>query len=118
LLMLADESIFVRIDGSKQEVIQEQASAMVVNAHGGLAKLRSKVTRGQALTVVNKRTSQKAKSRVVWTREANNGQNLVAFEFSHPTPSIWPVVVFPADWKQWDENLPQGEGGRGDNRTT
>jgi nicotinamidase-related amidase len=112
--MLADELIFFTLTGSKQEVIQEQASSMVVNAHGGLAMLRTKVVPGQILTVVNKRDSRKAQSRVVWTRESHEEQSLVAFEFTEPTPTIWPVILPPGDWNQWGDRSAREAGDRED----
>jgi hypothetical protein len=107
LLLLANESIFLQFSGSHQEVIKEQASTIVANAHGGLVKLRNKVKSGQKLTLLNKRKCQKVQSRVVWTRSLQHGQHLVAFEFHRPTPSIWPVANVPNDWIPWIDRRPQ-----------
>jgi hypothetical protein len=97
LLTLADEMIFVQFLGPNKEIVQEQASAMVVNAHGGLVRLRARVSSGQDLTILNMRKSRNATSRIVWTRALDDQQNLVAFEFNLPAPAIWPVVSWPLD---------------------
>jgi hypothetical protein len=96
--MSAEQSVFIRFVNSKHRVVREKVLSMVVNAHGGLVRIKSRVRKGQKLTVFNTRKSQKAASRVVWTRATKDKQTLVAFEFDRPTPSIWPVIGWPASW--------------------
>jgi hypothetical protein len=107
LLLLANESIFFQFGGAHQELIQEQATSIVANAHGGLVKLRNRVKSGQKLILLSKQKCQKVRSRVVWTRALQDGQHLVAFEFHRPTPSIWPVANVPKDWIPWLDRRPQ-----------
>jgi len=77
--MSAEQSVFIRFVNSKHRVVREKVLSMVVNAHGGLVRIKSRVRKGQKLTVFNTRKSQKAASRVVWTRATKDKQTLVAF---------------------------------------
>jgi hypothetical protein len=98
LLLVADQSMFATPLDSGLAPYQEKIGSMVVNAHGGLIRLRTKLRRGQKLTILNARKSRTVICRVVWTRPTFSDLNLVAFEFDEPTPSIWPAIGWPESW--------------------
>jgi len=91
--------MFVAFIDPKHRPSKEKITSMVVNAHGGLVRMRAKLRRGQKLTILNSRKSQTAMSHVVWTRVIPDDLNFVAFEFDQPTPSIWPVIGLPESWR-------------------
>jgi hypothetical protein len=79
--------------------VQEETQTMVVNAHGGLLKLRAEVLPGQPILLVNAKTKVEQSCRVVRVDNPPGGQSAVAFEFDQPAPQFWPIVFPPADWK-------------------
>jgi PilZ domain len=77
---------------------QEEALTQVVNAHGGLLKMKMDVHIGQPIRLVNPQNSVEQNCRVVRVDETGTEFFSVAFEFDHPNPKFWPVVFPPPDW--------------------
>lgn len=77
---------------------QEEALTLVVNAHGGLLKMKIDVHVGQPMLLVNPKNKVQQSCRVVRVEEAAPGYFSVAFEFDRPNPKFWPVVFPPPDW--------------------
>jgi hypothetical protein len=77
---------------------QEEAQTTVVNAHGGLLKMKIRVHPGQSMVLVNPMTKVEQTCRVVRVEDAAREYFSVAFEFNKPNPKFWPVVFPPADW--------------------
>ena len=97
LLFMADQSMFVTsLNGNPP--FREKIVSMVVNAHGGLVRLHTKMNPGEKLVVWNARKSQTALSQVVWTGPTSSELDLVAFEFESATPEIWPTIGWPKNW--------------------
>jgi hypothetical protein len=78
---------------------QEEALTQVVNAHGGLLKLKMDVHVGQPMRLVNPQNKVEQNCRVVRVDETGTEFFSVAFEFGHPNPKFWPVVFPPSDWE-------------------
>ena len=78
--------------------VQEETQTLVVNAHGGLLKLKMELLAGQPLILVNKQNGMKQGCRVVRIEQPSPDYFAVAFEFDRPAPKFWPVVFPPADW--------------------
>jgi hypothetical protein len=78
--------------------ITEDAHTLVVNAHGGLLKLRMEVLAGQPLTLVDTRRGKQEKGHVIRIEQPSPDYYAVAFEFERPAPNFWPIVFPPADW--------------------
>ena len=78
--------------------INVEAHTMVVNAHGGLMKLRMEVKTGQPFLLINERSKVQQGCRVVRVETSEAGNSAVAFEFDQPAPQFWPIVFPPADW--------------------
>jgi hypothetical protein len=76
----------------------EEALTQVVNAHGGLLKMKLDVHVGQPMKLLNpQRVEQNC--RVVRIDETENEFFSVAIEFDQPNPKFWPVVFPPSDWQ-------------------
>jgi hypothetical protein len=83
--------------------VKEETHTLVVNAHGGLMKLKMELLPGQPITLINPATKQEQGCRVVRIDQPSPDYFAVAFEFDQPAPKFWPVVFPPKDWE-----VPQG----------
>ena len=82
----------------EREQVQEEAVTSVVNAHGGLFRLKMEVLVGQPIVVVNPLTNKEESCRVVRVDELPSGGFGVAFAFDTPAPDFWPLATPPLDW--------------------
>ena len=78
--------------------VREDTQTVVVNAHGGLLKLRMELKVGQPILLINERAKMQQGCRVVRVETSEAGYSAIAFEFDQPAPQFWPVVFPPADW--------------------
>jgi hypothetical protein len=78
--------------------VKEETTTLVVNAHGGLMKLRTEVSVGEPLVLLNQVTGKQEAARVVRLERPPGDYFAVAFEFNQPSPKFWPVVFPPTDW--------------------
>ena len=78
--------------------VQEDTHTLVVNAHGGLMKLKMDLLTGQPIIIVNPQTGMEQSCRVVRIDEPTADYFAVAFEFDRPAPNFWPVSFPPSDW--------------------
>jgi hypothetical protein len=84
-------------DESRQQM-QVEAETQVVNAHGGLIRLRNHLHVGQSFLLNNPKNGSEMSCRVVRSEDAGLEYYNVAFEFDRPAPNFWPIVFPPADW--------------------
>lgn len=91
-------TVMVIAEDEERKQIQERAETQVVNAHGGLLRLRQHLHVGQSFLLNNPRNSMDMTCRVVRIEEDGMDFYKVAFEFDRPAPNFWPVVFPPADW--------------------
>jgi hypothetical protein len=78
--------------------VQEDTHTLVVNAHGGLMKLKMDLLPGQPIILVNPQTGIEENCHVVRIDQPSPDYFAVAFEFERPSPKFWPVVFPPKDW--------------------
>ena len=90
--------ITVLADDTEHKPRQEEALTLVVNAHGGLLKLKMEVHVGQPIVLVNPQNKVKQDCRVVRVEDTSPEYFSVAIEFDQPHPKFWPVVFPPSDW--------------------
>ena len=90
--------ILVKTDSAEHEHFEEETHTMVVNAHGGLLKLKMEVLAGQPIVLRNPRSGAEVAARVVRVENPPGGFTAVAFEFREPSPHFWPVEFPPEDW--------------------
>lgn len=91
-------SVLVVAEDENRKPIQEKAETQVVNAHGGLLKMKQHLHVGQSFMLSNPRNSMEISCRVVRADEEGLEFYNVAFEFDRPAPKFWPIVFPPADW--------------------
>jgi hypothetical protein len=91
-------TVVVFAEDEERKPIQESAETEVVNAHGGLMRMREHLHVGQSFRLNNPRNSMEITCRVVRIDEEGMEFYRVAFEFSRPAPKFWPIVFPPADW--------------------
>lgn len=91
-------SVVVIAEDEEHKPIEETAETQVVNAHGGLMRMRSHLHVGQSFQLSNPRNHMEITCRVVRAEEEGMEFYRVAFEFSRPAPKFWPIVFPPADW--------------------
>jgi hypothetical protein len=89
--------VTVLTETHEREQVQEQTHTLVVNAHGGLLKLKMEVLAGQPLVLVNSK-GQQEQCHVVRIDQPSPDYFAVAFQFDEPAPLFWPVTFPPADW--------------------
>jgi hypothetical protein len=90
--------VTVIAEGIDRNPRQEEALTLVVNAHGGLLKMKMDVQLGQPMLLVNPQNRLEQSCRVVRVDDTSPDFFSVAFEFNAPNPKFWPVVFPPADW--------------------
>jgi hypothetical protein len=94
--------VMVLAQTPERDEVQEDTHTLVVNAHGGLMKLKMELCAGQPLTLVNPATGMRQGCRVVRIDQPSPDYYAVAFEFDQPAPKFWPVVFPPKDWETPD----------------
>jgi hypothetical protein len=90
-------SVIVRTRTREGKASEEETLTSVVNAHGGLMKLKMEVQAGQPILLINAKTGIEERCRVVRV-EHGAGPSAVAFEFDRPAPHFWPITFPPASW--------------------
>jgi PilZ domain len=96
--VLLSLSVLVVAEDEDRKQIQEKAETQVVNAHGGLLRMRQHLHVGQSFLLNNPQNAMEMSCRVVRTEEDGLDFFKVAFEFDRPAAHFWPVVFPPADW--------------------
>ncbi len=91
-------SVLVLAENEERRQIQEEAKTQVVNAHGGLMRMKAHLHVGQSFLLTNPHNGAEMSCRVVRTEDAGLEFFNVAFEFDRPAPKFWPVTFPPADW--------------------
>jgi hypothetical protein len=90
--------VAAHVKGQNGKDVRESTHTVVVNAHGGLMKLRVEVKAGQPFLLVNERSKVEQSCHVVRVETSEAGHSAVAFEFDQPNPQFWPIVFPPSDW--------------------
>lgn len=90
--------VIVSAEDTARKPQQEEALTLVVNAHGGLLKMKMELHVGQPMLLANPKNKVEQTCRVVRVEDTSPEYFSVAFEFDKPNPKFWPVVFPPADW--------------------
>jgi len=91
-------AVIVLAENEERKQIQEKAETQVVNAHGGLLRMKEHLHVGQPFLLNNPANNKEMSCRVVRTEDEGMEFYKVAFEFDRPAPNFWPVTFPPADW--------------------
>jgi len=77
---------------SQQEIsFHENTTTLLVNASGGLITLKTKVSVGDTIFVVNQSTHAEQECRVAYVGPEFEGKPRVGFAFKRQTPSFWKI---------------------------
>jgi hypothetical protein len=90
--------VLIVAEDEDRKQMQERAETQVVNAHGGLLRMRQHLHVGQSFLLNNPQNGSEMSCRVVRTEEDGLDFYRIAFEFDRPAPQFWPIVFPPADW--------------------
>ena len=90
--------IAVSAEDTERKPRREEALTLVVNAHGGLLKMKMEVHVGQPMLLVNPKNKVEQTCRVVRVEDTSPEYFSVAFEFDKPNSKFWPVIFPPMDW--------------------
>jgi PilZ domain len=91
-------AVVVVAEDEERKQIQEKAETQVVNAHGGLLRMRQHLHVGQSFLLSNPQTGSDMSCRVVRVEDEGLDFYKIAFEFDRPAPQFWSVTFPPADW--------------------
>ena len=81
--------VFVYGRGERNEPFHEETNSLVVNSHGALLILASKVNFGQELWLMNPLTRHEQACRVVRFGRKTRKRAEVAIAFTEPAPAFW-----------------------------
>ena len=81
--------VFVYGRGERNEPFHEETNSLVVNAHGGVLILSSKVKFGQELWLTNPETRHEQACHVVHFVKKARKRSEVAIAFTEPAPAFW-----------------------------
>lgn len=78
---------------------REPTQTLVVNAHGALVTLATKVLNGQKLRVKHGAHAEEERDcQVSYIGPTVEGQTQVGIEFVEPAPDFWHIAFPPDDW--------------------
>ena len=96
--VLLSVPITVSGKGAENKPFTEEARTLVVNAHGALIALATRVVPSQEITVANKATRKSLECRVVHVGNTQGGKIQLGIEFVKPSPTFWQIDFPPDDW--------------------
>jgi hypothetical protein len=89
--------ITVHSEGTPRDAsFEEETQTLVVNAHGALIALASKVEKGQTLLLTNRSSNLIQLCRVTYLGSPSDGKTQIGLEFLTPAPDFW-RISFPPD---------------------
>jgi len=71
---------------------------MVINAHGALIGLASRVSAGQLIELKSHTHPETRMCRIVYVGPAVDGKLQCGVEFLEPSPNFWRIAFPPEDW--------------------
>ena len=91
-------TVNVLAENEQREQMRLQDETQVVNAHGGMMRMREHLHVGQSFLLSNPLNLLEMSCRVVRIDEDGLEFYKIAFEFDRPAGSFWPVSFPPSDW--------------------
>ena len=76
---------------------EEEAQTVAVSAHGCMLRLTNQVSRGQEISLVNKKTAEELPCTVTFWGQRDGGKTEVGVEFAEPSPLFWRIAFPPED---------------------
>ena len=96
--LLLNISLVVQGETPDKNSFREETVTLVINAHGALISLATKVAPGQELLLENQRSHEQQSCKVVFLGLPDNGKVQVGVEFTQPAPHFWHIAFPPEDW--------------------
>jgi len=81
--------VLVRLQDSKKNSVAEKTHTIIVNSHGALILLATKVNVQQIIHIENVNTKEELLCRVACLGSSFMGKTQVAIEFIMPAPKFW-----------------------------
>jgi hypothetical protein len=89
----------VLVRGKKgTQPFEEETGTISVSAHGCMVRLAMPVARGQALSIVNTKTTEELPCTVTSLGQRDGGKTEVGVEFTEASPLFWRIAFPPLDW--------------------
>jgi hypothetical protein len=98
--LFLDVPLVIRGKAADQKAFREENFTLVVNAHGALVMLATKVTLGQKLLLMNPKNRHQCEGKVAYIGPPYAGLANVGIEFTRPAPEFWSLSSPPADWSR------------------
>jgi hypothetical protein len=96
--VILDVPILVGGENEDKQLFEEDALALIVNAHGALVILEARVAIGQKVVVTNVKSGLKREGEVAFVGSAYAGLTRLGIQFNRPAPEFWSLNPSPADW--------------------
>ena len=93
--VLLNVPVVIQGEGADSQPFQEDTHTLVVNAHGALITLATRVEEGKELAVTNKNTQQVEVCRVTYLGPTHAGKTQVGIEFKRPARDFWQISFPP-----------------------
>ena len=93
--------LFVTGKSIDQRTFKEETFTLLVNAHGALLMLETKVAVGQKVVLMNQKNWDECQGRVTFIGPPYAGVTKVGIEFLRPKADFWSVSCPPQDWNQY-----------------
>jgi len=97
--LTVDVPLVIRGEAADRKKFQEERFTLIVSAHGALLPLRTKVSLGQNLLLMNPTNWHECRAKVVYVETPSDGLGRVGVELDRPVPEFWQVSSPPADWR-------------------
>ena len=98
--LILDVPLVIRGKDADQRTFQEENFTLIVNAHGALLMLETKVALGEKLLLMNPKNWHECEGKVAFVGPPHAGLAKVGIEFARPAPEFWSLSSPPADWNQ------------------
>jgi len=85
---------------------EEETKTAAVNANGCSFLLKTRVTQGQQISLVNLKTAEELPCHVAFVGQGEADRLEVGVEFTEPSPLFWRISFPPEDWDPARRKLP------------
>jgi PilZ domain len=93
-----DVPLVVKGYGEGKQAFREQTFTLSASAHGVLLALKTSVSVGQKVQLLNQRNWDELPGHVVYVGVPHAGLTRVGIEFEQSAADFWSLTIPPADW--------------------
>ncbi|MDP9146551.1 MAG: hypothetical protein M3N22_02750 [Acidobacteriota bacterium] len=95
-----DVPLVVKGELQSRQGFSENSFSLSVSAHGVLLALKTPVTIGQHVLLLNRNNWDECEGHVAYIGQPHAGLTRVGIQFTRPNPQFWSINRPPADWPQ------------------